>query len=58
MKNWLRVTFAVEPTSLEEALKRIKSFYQRHAYQPILQENIPLVMDHQHRQTHENCVRN
>lgn len=45
MKNWLRVTFAVEPTSLEEALKRIKSFYQRHAYQPMLRENIPLVMD-------------
>lgn len=31
LKNWLRVTFAVEPSSLEEGLKRIKSFYERHA---------------------------
>ncbi|KAL9236440.1 hypothetical protein vseg_011112 [Gypsophila vaccaria] len=31
MKDWLRVTFAVEPASLEEALRRISSFCQRHA---------------------------
>ncbi|PON39015.1 LOW QUALITY PROTEIN: Tyrosine/nicotianamine aminotransferase [Parasponia andersonii] len=31
LKNWLRITFAVDPSSLEEALRRIKSFYQRHA---------------------------
>lgn len=30
MKNWLRVTFAVDPSSLEEALGRINSFCQRH----------------------------
>lgn len=33
LKNWLRVTFAVDPYSLEECLDRIKSFYQRHAKQ-------------------------
>ncbi|KAK9674142.1 hypothetical protein RND81_12G213800 [Saponaria officinalis] len=31
MKDWLRVTFAVDPASLEEALQRIDSFCQRHA---------------------------
>lgn len=31
LKNWLRVTFAIEPSSLEEGLGRIKAFYQRHA---------------------------
>ncbi|XP_057953145.1 nicotianamine aminotransferase 1-like [Malania oleifera] len=31
MKNWLRITFAIEPSSLKEGLERIKSFYQRHA---------------------------
>ncbi|XP_074311159.1 putative aminotransferase TAT2 [Silene latifolia] len=31
MKNWLRVTFAVEPASLEEALRRINNFCQRNA---------------------------
>lgn len=31
LKNWLRVTFAVDPYSLEESLDRIKSFYRRHA---------------------------
>ncbi|GAB2277984.1 hypothetical protein Dimus_012685 [Dionaea muscipula] len=31
MENWLRITFAVEPACLEEALRRIKSFYHRHA---------------------------
>ncbi|KAF8409202.1 hypothetical protein HHK36_005276 [Tetracentron sinense] len=33
MKNWLRITFAIEPSSLEDGLGRIKSFYQRHAKQ-------------------------
>ncbi|XP_057956438.1 probable aminotransferase TAT2 [Malania oleifera] len=33
LKNWLRITFAVEPSSLEEALGRVKAFYQRHANQ-------------------------
>ncbi|GAB4849469.1 hypothetical protein Ancab_004263 [Ancistrocladus abbreviatus] len=33
LKNWLRITFAVEPASLEEALRRVKSFYLRHASQ-------------------------
>ncbi|GMP67346.1 hypothetical protein CsSME_00027366 [Camellia sinensis var. sinensis] len=31
MKNWLRVTFAVEPSSLEDGLGRIKAFCLRHA---------------------------
>ncbi|KAI8023840.1 Nicotianamine aminotransferase 1 [Camellia lanceoleosa] len=31
MKNWLRVTFAVEPSSLEDGLGRIKAFCPRHA---------------------------
>ncbi|XWS68680.1 hypothetical protein CRYUN_Cryun04dG0112000 [Craigia yunnanensis] len=31
LKNWLRITFAVEPSSLEEGLTRIKAFCQRHA---------------------------
>ncbi|KAF8043333.1 hypothetical protein BT93_A1620 [Corymbia citriodora subsp. variegata] len=31
MKNWLRITFAVEPSSLEDGLGRIKAFYERHA---------------------------
>ncbi|XP_058100562.1 probable aminotransferase TAT2 isoform X2 [Magnolia sinica] len=30
-KNWLRITFAVEPSSLEDGLQRLKSFCQRHA---------------------------
>ncbi|KDP45860.1 hypothetical protein JCGZ_15304 [Jatropha curcas] len=30
LKNWLRITFAVDPKSLEEALGRLKSFCQRH----------------------------
>lgn len=31
MKNWLRVTFAIEPSSLEDGLARLKAFCQRHA---------------------------
>ncbi|KAL2472689.1 putative aminotransferase TAT2 [Forsythia ovata] len=31
LKNWLRITFAVEPSSLEEGLERVKFFYQRHS---------------------------
>ncbi|XP_058218150.1 probable aminotransferase TAT2 [Rhododendron vialii] len=31
LKNWLRITFAIEPSSLEEGLGRIKVFYLRHA---------------------------
>ncbi|OMO91850.1 Aminotransferase, class I/classII [Corchorus olitorius] len=31
LKNWLRITFAVEPSCLEEGLARIKAFCQRHA---------------------------
>ncbi|KAI3525183.1 hypothetical protein L2E82_02386 [Cichorium intybus] len=33
LKNWVRVTFAADPSSLEEALDRVKSFCQRHSYQ-------------------------
>ncbi|KAJ9537626.1 hypothetical protein OSB04_030359 [Centaurea solstitialis] len=32
LKNWVRITFAAEPSSLEEALNRVKSFYQRHSH--------------------------
>ncbi|KAK6134917.1 hypothetical protein DH2020_031337 [Rehmannia glutinosa] len=31
LKNWLRVTFAIEPSSLDDGLGRIKAFYHRHA---------------------------
>ncbi|KAJ4959100.1 hypothetical protein NE237_026211 [Protea cynaroides] len=31
LKNWLRVTIAVEPSSFDDALGRVKSFCQRHA---------------------------
>ncbi|KAL2944414.1 putative aminotransferase TAT2 [Bienertia sinuspersici] len=34
MKDWLRITFAVEPASLEEAIRRINSFCHRHSCQP------------------------
>ncbi|RVX16488.1 Nicotianamine aminotransferase B [Vitis vinifera] len=30
MKNWPRVTFAIDRPSLEDGLGRIKAFYQRH----------------------------
>ncbi|KAK3028388.1 hypothetical protein RJ639_039598 [Escallonia herrerae] len=33
LKNWLRITFAAEPSSLEEALGRVKSFCERHSNQ-------------------------
>ncbi|WCJ32206.1 Tyrosine transaminase family protein [Euphorbia peplus] len=31
LKDWLRITFAVDPAAAEEALGRLKSFCQRHA---------------------------
>lgn len=31
VKNWLRITFALEPTALEDGLERLKAFCQRHA---------------------------
>ncbi|XP_051126204.1 probable aminotransferase TAT2 [Andrographis paniculata] len=31
LKNWLRITFAVEPSALEEGLERVKSFCRRHS---------------------------
>ncbi|CAH1425683.1 unnamed protein product [Lactuca virosa] len=33
LKNWVRVTFAADPSSLEEALDRVKSFCQKHSHQ-------------------------
>ncbi|XP_047944882.1 nicotianamine aminotransferase 1-like [Salvia hispanica] len=33
-KNWLRVTFAIEPSSLDDGFLRIKAFCQRHAKKP------------------------
>ncbi|CAI9275423.1 unnamed protein product [Lactuca saligna] len=30
MKNWVRVTFAIEPSALEDGLERIKAFCLRH----------------------------
>uniref|UniRef100_A0A1D1YIK5 nicotianamine aminotransferase n=1 Tax=Anthurium amnicola TaxID=1678845 RepID=A0A1D1YIK5_9ARAE len=33
LDNWLRVTFAIDPSSLEEGLHRLKSFCQKHAKQ-------------------------
>ncbi|KAJ7948347.1 Tyrosine aminotransferase [Quillaja saponaria] len=34
LKNWLRITIAVEPSALEDGLRRIKSFNLRHAKMP------------------------
>ncbi|KAA8524330.1 hypothetical protein F0562_010753 [Nyssa sinensis] len=31
LKNWVRITFAIEPSSLEDGLGRIKEFYLRNA---------------------------
>ncbi|GMI88474.1 Tyr Aminotransferase 1, tyrosine aminotransferase 7 [Hibiscus trionum] len=31
MKNWVRITFACEISAVEEGMRRIKAFYQRHA---------------------------
>ncbi|KAM3301868.1 tyrosine aminotransferase isoform X2 [Capsicum chacoense] len=31
LKNWLRITFACEPSYLEVGFQRLNSFYQRHA---------------------------
>uniref|UniRef100_A0A1J3DWX4 Putative aminotransferase TAT2 n=1 Tax=Noccaea caerulescens TaxID=107243 RepID=A0A1J3DWX4_NOCCA len=31
LKNWIRITFAADAASIEEAFKRIKCFYLRHA---------------------------
>ncbi|KAK2990103.1 hypothetical protein RJ640_028743 [Escallonia rubra] len=31
LKNWLRITFAIEPAALEDGLGRIKAFCRRHA---------------------------
>ncbi|KAH9743891.1 Aminotran 1 2 domain-containing protein [Citrus sinensis] len=31
LKDWLRITFAVEPSALENGLGRMKAFYDRHA---------------------------
>ncbi|KAK9222076.1 hypothetical protein WN944_010507 [Citrus x changshan-huyou] len=31
LKDWLRITFAVEPSALEDGLGRMKAFYDRHA---------------------------
>ncbi|PIA36554.1 hypothetical protein AQUCO_03300026v1 [Aquilegia coerulea] len=31
MRNWLRITFAIEPLRLQDGLRRLKDFCQRHA---------------------------
>ncbi|KAF5732575.1 hypothetical protein HS088_TW17G00105 [Tripterygium wilfordii] len=31
LRNWLRITFAIEPSALEDGLERMKAFYFRHA---------------------------
>ncbi|KAH6785523.1 hypothetical protein C2S51_037978 [Perilla frutescens var. frutescens] len=31
MKNWVRVTFAIEPSLMSDGFQRIKGFYERHA---------------------------
>ncbi|KAM3301867.1 putative aminotransferase TAT2 [Capsicum chacoense] len=31
LKNWLRITFACEPSCLEDGFQRLNAFYQRHA---------------------------
>ncbi|KAF8693990.1 hypothetical protein HU200_038563 [Digitaria exilis] len=40
MKNWLRITFAVDPSLLEDGLERLKSFCLRHAHRK--QKQVPL----------------
>ncbi|KAF8656894.1 hypothetical protein HU200_060456 [Digitaria exilis] len=40
MKNWLRITFAVDPSLLEDGLERLKSFCLRHAHRK--QKQAPL----------------
>ncbi|XP_042508421.1 probable aminotransferase TAT2 [Macadamia integrifolia] len=39
LKNWLRVTFAIEPASLEDGLGRVKSFCVRHAKETVKNQN-------------------
>ncbi|MFS8024143.1 putative tyrosine transaminase [Helianthus anomalus] len=34
LNNWLRVTFAIEPSVLEEGIKRLKAFCERHSKKP------------------------
>ncbi|KAL5204621.1 hypothetical protein ABZP36_009492 [Zizania latifolia] len=36
-KNWLRITFALEPSSLEDGLDRLKSFCLRHSKSKVYQ---------------------
>lgn len=31
MKDWLRITFAIDPSALEDGLERMKAFCKRHA---------------------------
>lgn len=31
LKDWIRITFAADPSSLRKGMKRIKVFSQRHA---------------------------
>ncbi|KAF8645401.1 hypothetical protein HU200_066189 [Digitaria exilis] len=40
MKNWLRITFAVDPSLLEDGLERLKSFCLRHTHRK--QKQAPL----------------
>ncbi|XP_037494273.1 nicotianamine aminotransferase 1 [Jatropha curcas] len=35
MKNWLRISFAIEPSTLEVGFRRIKDFCERHAKKPL-----------------------
>uniref|UniRef100_A0A0D9XT23 Aminotransferase class I/classII large domain-containing protein n=1 Tax=Leersia perrieri TaxID=77586 RepID=A0A0D9XT23_9ORYZ len=37
-KNWLRITFAIEPSSLEDGIERLKSFCLRHSKPKVLLE--------------------
>ncbi|KAI3702825.1 hypothetical protein L6452_28577 [Arctium lappa] len=34
LKNWVRITFAAEPSLLEEALERVNTFCHSHCYEP------------------------
>ncbi|KAI7750070.1 hypothetical protein M8C21_019094 [Ambrosia artemisiifolia] len=31
LKNWLRITYAIEPSALEDGIKRLKAFCERHS---------------------------
>ncbi|KAI3736099.1 hypothetical protein L6452_15632 [Arctium lappa] len=54
LKNWLRLTFAIEPSSLEDGIKRLKAFCKRHS-KKALSINRSLVHLSNHRDQPGSC---